>query len=174
MTPNPLPEQLLDYGSLKGGLVRMMERFREEGTMTGNNEADVFLRTHANAVLLGMLFDQRVRAEYAFTGPIRMYDRLKHLDMGKIAKMSDERRREIFAVKPAVHRFTNKMADMTGAVAKIIAEEYDGDAANLWNDGAPFEEIEKRVIKLPGFGPQKAYKMKFALHYFGYRDFSTE
>ena len=90
MTPNPLPEQLLDYGSLKGGLVRMMERFREEGTMTGNEEADVFLRSSANAVLLGMLFDQRVRAEYAFTGPVRMFDRLRHLDMKKISAMSDE------------------------------------------------------------------------------------
>jgi len=174
MTPNPFPEQLLDYGSLKGGLVRMMERFREEGTMTGNEEADVFLRSNANAVLLGMLFDQRVRAEYAFTGPVRMFDRLRHLDMKKISAMSDERRREIFAVKPAVHRFTNKMADMTGAVAKIIAEDYDGDAAKLWNDGASFEEVEKRIRNLPGFGPQKAYKMKFALHYFGYRNFSDE
>lgn len=174
MTPNPLPEQLLDFGSLKGGLVRMMERFREEGTMTGNEDADVFLRSYANAALLGMLFDQRVRAEFAFTGPVRMFDRLGHLDMKKIAAMSDERRREVFAIKPAVHRFTNKMADMTGAVAKIIAEDFGGDAANLWNDGAPFEEIEKRIRNLPGFGPQKAYKMKFVLHYFGYRDFSRE
>ena len=174
MTPNPLPEQLLDYGPLKGGLVRMMDRYRDEGTMTGNPDADIFLRTYPNALLLGMLFDQRVRAEYAFTGPVRMFDRLKHLDMRKISSMSDERRREIFAVKPAVHRFTNKMADMTGAVAKVVSEEYGGDAANLWNDDAPFEEIEKRLRNLPGFGPQKAYKMKFALHYFGYRDFSSE
>lgn len=151
----------------------MMERFREEGTLTGDADADLFLRTHANAALLGMLYDQRVRAEYAFTGPIRLFERLGHLDMKKIAALDEEKRRAIFGEKPAVHRFTNKMADQTGAVAGIIAEEHGGDAAGLWNDGAPFPEIEKRVRKLPGFGPQKAAKMKFVLHYFGYRDFSS-
>ena len=172
-TNNP-PEKLLDYGPLQGGLVRMMERFREEGTMTGDEEADAFIRTHPNAVLLGMLYDQRVRAEYAFTGPQRLFDRMGSLNMKKIGVMSDERRRELFGMKPAVHRFTNKMADTTGAVARMIVDEYGGDAANIWNDGAEFPTIEKRLRALPGFGPQKAFKMKFALHYFGYRDFSEE
>jgi uncharacterized HhH-GPD family protein len=172
MKPNKPPSTLLDYGTLQGGLVRMMERFREEGTMTGDADADTFVRTHPNAVLLGMLFDQRVRAEYAFTGPGRLFERLGTLDMGRIASMNEERRREVFAIKPAVHRFTNKMADMTGAVALVIRDEYSGDDANIWNDGADFPVIEKRLRALPGFGPQKAYKMKYALHYFGYRDFS--
>lgn len=173
-TVNPLPEQLLDYGTLQGGLVRMMDRFREEGTMTGDDAADLLLRTYPNAALLGMLYDQRVRAEYAFTGPKRLHERLGHLDMARIAALDGEKRREIFAVKPAIHRFTNKMADQTGELAEIIANEYDGDAAGLWNDGAPYNEIEKRLRRLPGFGPQKAHKMRFVLHYFGYRNFSED
>ena len=166
------PFKLLDYGDLQGGLSRMMDRFRDEGTMIGDPNADAFISENPNAALLGMLYDQRVRAEYAFTGPIRLHDRLGHLDMRRIAVYSDEQLRTIFAEKPAVHRFTNKMADQTRAVAAIVSEEYDGDAANLWNDGSEFPVIEKRIRALPGFGPQKAYKMKFVLHYFGYRDFS--
>lgn len=166
------PSQLLDYGNLEGGLVRMMNRFRDEGTMTGDPEADVFISMYPNAILLGMLYDQRVRAEYAFTGPIRLRDRLGHLDMRRIAAIPDDELRIIFGEKPAVHRFTNKMADQTGAVAAIIVEQYDGDAANLWSREIPFDTVKKRLLELPGFGPQKAHKMKFALHYFGYRDFS--
>ena len=50
----------------------------------------------------------------------------------------------------------------------------DGDAANLWNDGADFAAVEKRVRKLPGFGKEKAQKLRYVLHYFGHRDFSGE
>ncbi len=162
----------LDYGDLEGGLVRMMDRFREEGTLTGDAEADDYLRQDPNAALLGLLYDQRVRAEYAFTGPHRLRARLGHLDPRHIAAMDREALREAFAEKPAVHRFTNKMADTTHAVCQHLTEAYDGDAANLWNEGTDLATIEKRVKKLPGFGAQKAAKIKYVLHYFGHRDFS--
>lgn len=164
----------IDYSHLEGGLVRMMNRFKEEGTLTGDLAVDDFVRGNANAALLGLLFDQRMRAEGAFTGPMRLMERLGHLDFPKIAVMDVEELRAHFAEKPAVHRFTNKMAETTHAVARVVADEYNGRAENIWNDGAPFKDIEKRVRKLPGFGPQKAEKMKYVLHYFGFRDFSNE
>lgn len=172
--PNALPTTLLDYGSLEGGLVRMMNRFRDDGTMTGDPEADRYLRSEPNAALLGLLYDQRVRAEYAFTGPIRLRDRLGHLDMRRIAKMDDQALREAFAVLPAVHRFTNRMADYTHGVARAVARDWQGSALHLWDDGAEFDTVRDRARNLPGFGPQKALKMKFVLHYFGWRDFSGE
>lgn len=163
----------LDYNHMEGGLVRMMDRFKQEGTLTGDFEADQFIRNDPNAALLGLLYDQRVRAEYAFTGPQRLYERLGHLNMGKIAAMSDLDFRTLFAEPPAVHRFTNKMADTTQDIARILADQFEGDAAGLWNDGADFPTIRKRVRALPGFGPQKSEKMKYVLHYFGFRDFSA-
>ncbi len=174
MPQNNLPQSLLDYGDLEGGLVRMMNRFRNEGSMTGNDQADAFLRSNGEAALLGMLYDQRVRAEFAFTGPLRLRERLGHLDMKRIAAMSGEDLRVVFAEKPAVHRFTNKMADQTRAVAAIVTDRYEGEACNLWNDGVAFPVIHARILALPGFGPQKAFKMRFVLHYFGHRDFSDE
>ncbi|RMH66189.1 MAG: hypothetical protein D6685_05125 [Bacteroidetes bacterium] len=162
----------VDYGDLEGGLVRMMKRYHTEGTLTGDPEADAYLRADANAALLGLLYDQRVRAEYAFTGPHRLRDRLGHLDMKQIAAINPEAFRTLFAEPPAVHRFTNKMADTTQQIARILTEKYDGDAAHLWNDGADAATVARRVQQLPGFGRQKAAKMKYVLHYFGHRDFS--
>ena len=152
----------------------MLNRFKEQGTLTGDAEADDYLRRDPNAALLGLLYDQRVRAEYAFTGPHRLRERLGHLDMNKLAAMDPEALRHRFAQKPAVHRFTNTMADYTHAIAQILADEYDGSAVNLWNDDADFPTIQHRIERLPGFGPQKSAKMKYVLHYFGYRDFSDE
>ncbi len=162
----------LDYSHMGGGLARMMDRFKEEGTLTGDQDADDFIRNDPNAALLGLLYDQRVRAEYAFTGPQRLFERLGHLDMKKIAAINDEKFRALFAEQPAVHRFTNKMADNTQDIARILTEQYKGNAANLWNDGADFPTIKKRVQALPGFGPQKSEKIKYVLHYFDFRDLS--
>lgn len=166
------PKTLLDYGELSGGLVRMMERFRTEGNLTKDPDADRFLMQDANAALLGMLYDQRVLAEYAFTGPIRLKERLGHLDMKRLSETSMDDLRALFAEKPAVHRFTNVMADRTHQIATILVEKYDGNAANMWNDGSDFPVIQKRLMALPGFGKMKAHKMKYVLHYFGHRDFS--
>ncbi len=153
----------------------MLDRFHNEGTLTGDTEEDQFLRTHPEAALLGLLYDQRVRAEYAFTGPRRLFDRVGFLDMKRLAEFEPEALREVFSPPPlAVHRFSNKMADYTRQVAQAIVDTYDGNVANLWNDGAGSDTLKKRVTALPGFGPGKAAKIKFVLHYLGYRDFSRE
>ncbi len=170
--PNPVPSAPMDYGSLEGGLVRMMNRFWNEGTMTGDPEADAYLRSDPNAVLLGMLYDQRMLAESAFMGARRLENRLGHLDPARIADCDADEFRALFAERPAVHRFTNKMAEYTQQVCRILTDEYQGNAANLWPPEWSAEEVSKALVKLPGFGKMKAYKMRFALHYFGWRDFS--
>ena len=164
----------IDYSHFEGGLVRMMNRFKAEGTLTGDLDADEYLRNNPTAAVLGLLYDQRVLAEYAFTGPRRLEERLGHLDLRRIAEMSLDELRARFAEKPAVHRFTNRMAEYTLKLAKHIAEHYRGDVTLLWQDAPDFATIEERALRLPGFGPQKAEKLKYVLHYFGYRDFSNE
>jgi uncharacterized HhH-GPD family protein len=85
--------------------------------------------------------------------------------------MNPDTFRELFAAPPAVHRFTNTMAERTQEVARAIARDWGGNAANIWADGN-VTDVEKRVQALPGFGPMKAAKLKHALYYFGHRDLS--
>jgi uncharacterized HhH-GPD family protein len=172
--PVPAAAPPLDTGDLEGGLVRMMDRYHAEGTLTGEADEDAYVAASPTAALLGLLFDQRVRAEFAFTGPKRLHDRLGHLDLARIAQMDPEALAEQFAVQPAVHRFTNKMADMTVKIAGYVAEHLDGDPARLWNDGCDAATLAKRIKALPGFGKDKSKKMVYVLHYFGFRDFSGE
>jgi uncharacterized HhH-GPD family protein len=161
-----------DYSALDGGLVRLLDRLQHEGTATRDPEADALLRDEPNAVLLGLLYDQRVLAETAFTGPYKLRQRLGHLDMARIADMDPEAFLAAFRERPAVHRFTATMAARTQALARLLADAYGGDAANLWRDGTA-AEVEARIRALPGFGPLKAEKLKFCLYYFGHRDLST-
>jgi uncharacterized HhH-GPD family protein len=162
----------IDHSEMEGGLGRMLDRYREEGTLTGDPTEDAYLAEVPAAALLGLLYDQRVRAEYAFAGPRRLQERLGHLDLKVIATMPAEAFQKRFAETPAVHRFTNRMAEYTQLVAKAVADSYAGEAAAIWNDGVDFDTVQRRLLELPGFGKGKAAKMKYVLHYLGYRDFS--
>ncbi|MDX1530888.1 MAG: HhH-GPD-type base excision DNA repair protein [Rhodothermales bacterium] len=161
-----------DYSYLDGGLVRMLDRLQQEGTATKDPDADQFLRDDPNAVLIGLLLDQRVLAETAFTGPLKLKERLGHFEMARLADHDPDDFKRVFSESPAVHRFTNTMADRVQAVARILADEHDGTAAGLWSDGADLDTVEKRVKKLPGFGPLKAQKLKHCLYYFQNVDLS--
>lgn len=150
----------------------MIDRLHEEGTATKDEKADAYLRKSADAVLIGMLLDQRVLAEIAFMGPLKIKQRIGHLDFKKIAKMDAEKFASVFTEKPAIHRFVNMMAGRTQKLCQAVVDNYDGKAENIWKDVDDLKEFDKRVKALPGFGPDKAKKLKHALHIFGHKDFS--
>lgn len=164
----------MDYSSLSGGLARMLNRLQTEGTATRVPEADQFLREDGNAALVGLLLDQRVLAETAFIGPLKMKQRLGHFEMSRIAEMDPEAFQRVFSSPPAVHRFTQVMADRVQSLAGVLTANYGGQAANIWGEEADLEIIERRVRALPGFGPLKTRKIRFVLYYFGHRSFAGD
>jgi uncharacterized HhH-GPD family protein len=62
----------------------------------------------------------------------------------------------IFSQRPALHRFPKAMAGRVQVMARIIVDEYDGDAAAVWTTAASGAELIRRVSALPGFGAAKA------------------
>jgi uncharacterized HhH-GPD family protein len=48
------------------------------------------------------------------------------------------------------------MAKRAHALCTELTESYDGDAANVWKGAATGQELVKRLLALPGFGPDKA------------------
>lgn len=125
--------------------------------LTQNPLADALLSANPFALLLGMLLDQQISMEVAFVGPLKLADRLGDLDAGQIAAFDPEKFAAVCAQSPAVHRFPGSMAKRIQDLARVIADEYDGDAAALWTRGAPDgAEVLRRLRALPGFGDQKA------------------
>ncbi|WP_068187456.1 HhH-GPD-type base excision DNA repair protein [Mycobacterium sp. UM_CSW] len=120
-------------------------------------EADALLEDDPFALLIGMLLDQQVPFETAFAGPKKIADRMGGLDAGEIAAYDPDKFAALCAESPAVHRFPGSMAKRIQALAQIIVEDYDGDAAGLWKAGKPNgKELLRRLKGLPGFGEQKA------------------
>lgn len=149
----------------------MIASAEKDGIATGDPNADALLREDPNALLIGILLDQQVRAETAFSGPYKLAQRLGHLDVERIAEMDAEEFKEVFGRKPAVHRFANMMADRVQKLARSIQAKYDGDGSKMWADGADLKMVQKRAKDLPGFGAGKVKMLKDVLELFGHRSF---
>ena len=124
--------------------------------ITGDAAADYLLNTDGNALLLGMLLDQQVPMEWAFAGPSTLRERLGHLDPGKIAAMPEDDFVSICCEKPAIHRFPGSMGKRIHQVCAVVADRYDGNAANLWTGVDSGKELFRRLNALPGYGDEKS------------------
>lgn len=125
--------------------------------ITGVPEADALLSTDANALLLGMLLDQQVPMEKAFAGPAVIAERMGgRLDARAIAAMDPGEFVALCAERPAIHRFPKAMAGRIQDVARVLVDEWDADAANLFAAASSGAELKRLVAALPGFGDQKA------------------
>ena len=122
-----------------------------------DDEANELLSRNALALLIAMLLDQQVPLERAFSAPRDLARRLGHeLTAEELASFDPEALAAVFSERPALHRYPKAMAARTQDLARLIASEYDGDAASLWTTAPSGAELLKRVSALPGFGEAKA------------------
>ncbi len=120
-------------------------------------EATKLLHDSPLALLLGMLLDQQIPMEKAFSSPYVLKQRLGHdLDAAEIASFDPEAFEAIVAKPPALHRFPRANAKRIQELCQILVERYDGDAGNVWAGGDSGPELVRRVGELPGFGKQKS------------------
>jgi uncharacterized HhH-GPD family protein len=125
--------------------------------VTGNAEADELLVTDPLARLIGMLLDQQVPMEWAFSSPLRLKERLGGvLDAGKIAALPLEQLEAMFKGPPALHRYPASMAKRTQQLCQHLVDDYGGRAEAVWAGVTSGPELFKRLKGLPGFGGEKA------------------
>jgi uncharacterized HhH-GPD family protein len=125
--------------------------------LTGDPEADQLLTGDDNALLIGMVLDQQVPMEKAFSGPLVIAQRMGgSFDVAKIAAMSEDEFVALCAQRPAIHRFPAAMGKRIYQVCRVLTDRYDGQAANLWNQARSGEEVKSNLAGLPGFGADKA------------------
>lgn len=125
--------------------------------LTGDEDADRLLSTNALALLLGMLLDQQVPMEWAFSSPALLRNRLStELTAAQIAGRTPEEVEAIFRDKPALHRYPGSMAKRVHALCVELVERFDGQAETVWEGAADGKDLLARLQSLPGFGKQKA------------------
>lgn len=124
-------------------------------TWTDRPEANQLLETDPLALLIGLVLDQQVKMEKAFSGPYDLKQRLGDLDAEKIARMNPDKLDAVFRERPALHRFPGNMARRVQQLCQVVADKYGGDASAIWRDVSDGAELARRISALPGFGEQK-------------------
>jgi uncharacterized HhH-GPD family protein len=122
---------------------------------TESDEANELLAREPLALLIGFALDQQVTVQQAFSGPLKIKERLGTLDAGEIASTDPDRLEEVFRQTPAVHRFPGAMASRVRELAADVEGEYGGDASRLWAEAGSSAELRRRIEALPGFGEMK-------------------
>jgi uncharacterized HhH-GPD family protein len=118
---------------------------------TDDPKAAKLLAKDPFALLVGFAIDQQVTVQKAFAGPLVLKQRAGTLDPKKLATMDLA---EAFSTTPAIHRFPGAMAQRVQELARVVSEDYGGDASRIWRD-ADTAELKRRIGALPGFGEMK-------------------
>jgi len=110
----------------------------------------------AFAFVLGTLFNQQVRSDYAWQAPSRLKQRLGTLAPDQIIARGEMEFRRVFAISPVIHPFTERMAGNAFQAALLTSERYGGDARNIWTPSVHAGEFVARLCVFPGIGEHKA------------------
>ncbi|MDN5761696.1 MAG: Fe-S cluster assembly protein HesB [Microlunatus sp.] len=125
--------------------------------LTGEPDADALLDADPNALLIGMVLDQQVPMEKAFGGPAVIAERMDgRFDVAAIAATDEDVFVALCSAKPAIHRFPASMGKRIRRTCRVLVDDYDGHAENIWSGAATGTEIRTALMALPGFGPEKA------------------
>ena len=119
---------------------------------TDSDEANALIATDPMALLVGFALDQQITVQQAFTGPLRLLERLGSLDAATLASADLD---SAFREKPAVHRFPRKMAERVQALAVHVRDDFGGDAASVWTGAPDATTLRSNIGGLPGFGEMK-------------------
>jgi uncharacterized HhH-GPD family protein len=125
--------------------------------LSQNPAADRLLSEDPLALLIGMVLDQQVPLERAFSAPLDLKVRLGgRLDADEVASMDPDNLAAVFSTRPALHRFPAANAKRVQELCRIVVDEYHGEAADIWLQAATGDDLLRRLRALPGFGEQKA------------------
>jgi uncharacterized HhH-GPD family protein len=130
---------------------------------TGDPEADELIARDPLALLIGFALDQQVTVQTAFSGPLKLRERLGTLDPAAIAATDPATLEEAFRRTPAIHRFPGSMARRVQELCALVVREYGGDASRLWTEAHDATELERRIRALPGFGDMKVKALSAVL-----------
>jgi uncharacterized HhH-GPD family protein len=139
-----------------------------------NRDEARLLFNNPNAILIGAIFDYQITYQRAWRAPYLLQERLGHLDIGVISRLSFEELHPCIRGRsdgePSLHRFHSVLTRRLISMAKRLVRQYEGTAGNIWQDGAPARQVLLRLLEFDGIS-QKIGNMlvRLLFTYFGVR-----
>lgn len=109
------------------------------------------------ALLLGIISDQSVKSEIAWSLPYKLYLRV---GKSKITPQwiieNKNKLAEMLSQKPALHRYPNKMAGYFIFLSQKILTQYDGDVKKFLYSEQDFNTLIANLTSIKGISRKKA------------------
>lgn len=119
-------------------------------------EEKQFILNNLNAFIIGLISDQSVKAETAWSLPHKLSERLGNFEFKEILKKYTEKDIEdIIREKPSLHRYPSRMANYIYNAMNDIVTKYDSNAENIWKNKTAAEIVES-LEKFKGISHKKA------------------
>ena len=102
---------------------------------------------------MAAILSKQIRGPQAYEIPYRLMQRMGHLDVRRIAKMSREELAGYMGPGKhgkALHRFYNTMSDQLIFDCGLIVTKYGGSASNIWKDERDAGTVIARLQELKG------------------------
>lgn len=131
----------------------------ESSILKGNllNETEKqFIIDNPNAFLIGLISDQSVKAEIAWSLPYKLYERLNTFNFQEIINnYSVDSLEKVLKEKPSLHRYPSKMSIYILEAMKKVFTEYNSSAENIWKNKSA-KEIVNALESFKGISHKKA------------------
>jgi endonuclease III len=124
----------------------------EKLEFTGDQKADDLLNNlekFPHAFVLACIMDRQIKAEKAWLIPYEVSKEIGGFEFAKLAKLTQSDIHGIFKRKN-LHRFNNMMASSFFEAIKRIQNEYNSNAADIWNDRQGSATIVRRFMRFNG------------------------
>lgn len=122
---------------------------------TDNEDANNLLNSSPNAFLIGALFDTVIKYEKAWEVPYHLKKRMGHLNIERISKMKKSEMVKYLSSPeygPVLHRFYRTKAEYLIYDCKLLVDEYNGKAENIWREDPRAGVVLDNLRELKGVG----------------------
>lgn len=123
---------------------------------TSNKQADAFIKQNPLAFLFAVILDQGIPAERAWEMPYELRSIVGHLDVHKIACMTDAQIQSVFKQLSTKPRYWPKAAKWVRDASIRVVGSYHGQADGIWNDNPRAGDLQARLLGFDGIGQKKA------------------
>jgi len=136
---------------------RLFDAPKQFVRFTSDEKADGLLNDREkfpHAYVLACVMDRQIRAERAWIIPYRFSEKLGGFDFLKLKALSLNQIRNLMAKPEPLHRFVDEMSVNFYEAINLIADKYEGNAANIWADTPSSAELVYRFLEFRGVGPK--------------------
>lgn len=149
MTQSEIVELLVREGDLLFNSPKSLVKF------TGHEDCDRLLNDldgYPHAFVLACVMDRQMNAERAWQIPYRFSEKLGGFRFETLARLPLSRVTQLMTEPEPLHRFPAKMSEAFYLAVQRIAQDYDGNAAEIWANQPGSAEVVYRFLQFHGVG----------------------